>query len=1224
MGYCSVPFCGYISNTNKGFSVPFKNPVRWQQWASACPFLLSYSPNKIKYARICRKHFLPQHIIENNKLTLDAVPSLHLSLTSDGLSGEPKSQFNKPVEQQLTNKVKHSSNIEIRHQDKKLVIEPIINVAEFSRNPSSFIYVPSSPKNSNENESVGIDTDLVNLPNCHQESLSVQETQSSSLMAQNYNITQGMPQLINLDKQCFTKYNPYLYLFNNTLVEIPETSQLEEKNSNILQKDLETRHFEEQDSEVIEESCFDNINECISRLKNICYACLSEDRNLTKLAEINDGINNLLYLVSCNEEAYEELSNYIHEVYICWECKALMNRFCKFRDQVCMAQKQLKEMNGNKCQNLSKLSEHYQNFYNYEIDSTNVPDTLKSKEDLTCDELNSLPHTKQNGKKRNSGYIVDNNKHYLTIQMSASELSEDMHERKLDPNFIAATYKCTTCIKIFKDEEELNKHVTDYHKKPVHVMCYICEAYVKYEWHKEHSDSHFVKYKCHNCYEDFYSSLEILEHLYETHNVKDTYEEIIKQKLHSMKELRVKPLVLYSPSARTFCYVCSRCNQCYVSKTEINMRCEPCTKILETIEPKYGKNSKVRFFGENNATENKILKEKIKLEPNDKLQAQDDVHRKSFTGSGDKLLCGKREKIFIKDTTKYIIYDHGYAKTPESNHDRAKTDNNGSLFLKLDSNNTDTGQINIENGSDEPNVEIECKKEYQDIVNSISDKDDIETAEINDIGNVQNVRYAIYNLSEFLKIHADKSNYEETHQETNITEQTTEGTKEKTDITEEITEIKTEITEADTKVTEERSEEDFISDPDHPMNKIISKYEAHYTVIKMKVTEMQDSLSQRKLLPKFTEAMHKCEFCIEIFNNHQERQAHTILVHVKPSSTIPHTFCNICKIYIKNRYYKEHRYNHFLKYFCHYCDYVAFNIWVVLKHLNIAHACKVYSRNEENWLKGRLQLTNPGTRPLNVDMSANEHSNLGYICLICEELFATLELRNKHNRLNHHEYRRKVTTPKRKCFYCKKMFRRLTKLKEHELKHKLPPVFKSCPICEKEVTNMTVHMRVHRRIPMSCAECDRVYPSRKAYLNHLRYTTLHSGDKVYKYQCNLCDKRFIKKSARRDHIDYTHRGIGFECSLCRKMFASTAHLCNHMDRVHRGVNREYLCPACGIVCKNRHILRDHELFHSGGHVTCDVCGSEFRKYTSLSSHKYHVHRSERPKEDAVVVEIIEE
>lgn len=164
---------------------------------------------------------------------------------------------------------------------------------------------------------------------------------------------------------------------------------------------------------------------------------------------------------------------------------------------------------------------------------------------------------------------------------------------------------------------------------------------------------------------------------------------------------------------------------------------------------------------------------------------------------------------------------------------------------------------------------------------SISGQDDIETVEINDIGNVENVRYAIYNLSEFLKIHADKSNYEEINQEINITEKPTEGTKEKTDITEEITEIKTEITESETKITDERSEEDLILDPDHPTNKIISKYEAHYTVIKMTVTEMQDSLKQRKLLPKFTEAMHKCEFCVEIFNNHQERQAHTILFHVK-------------------------------------------------------------------------------------------------------------------------------------------------------------------------------------------------------------------------------------------------------------------------------------------------------------------------------------------------------
>lgn len=67
-------------STLKFFCVPY-NKQRRIYWLSKCPFLRNYNDKQLDNLRICSKHFYPHDISADLKLTVDAVPTLHLPPT---------------------------------------------------------------------------------------------------------------------------------------------------------------------------------------------------------------------------------------------------------------------------------------------------------------------------------------------------------------------------------------------------------------------------------------------------------------------------------------------------------------------------------------------------------------------------------------------------------------------------------------------------------------------------------------------------------------------------------------------------------------------------------------------------------------------------------------------------------------------------------------------------------------------------------------------------------------------------------------------------------------------------------------------------------------------------------------------------------------------------------------------------------------------------------------
>jgi uncharacterized Zn-finger protein len=77
-----------------------------------------------------------------------------------------------------------------------------------------------------------------------------------------------------------------------------------------------------------------------------------------------------------------------------------------------------------------------------------------------------------------------------------------------------------------------------------------------------------------------------------------------------------------------------------------------------------------------------------------------------------------------------------------------------------------------------------------------------------------------------------------------------------------------------------------------------------------------------------------------------------------------------------------------------------------------------------------------------------------------------------------------------------------------------------------------------------------------------------------KYECNICHKKFVKKSYWKRH-ELSHNEK-FKCKICGTEFMHNTHLTQHM-RVHR--EREYACDICGMKIRFKFNIKKHRATH---------------------------------------------
>lgn len=92
------------------------------------------------------------------------------------------------------------------------------------------------------------------------------------------------------------------------------------------------------------------------------------------------------------------------------------------------------------------------------------------------------------------------------------------------------------------------------------------------------------------------------------------------------------------------------------------------------------------------------------------------------------------------------------------------------------------------------------------------------------------------------------------------------------------------------------------------------------------------------------------------------------------------------------------------------------------------------------------------------------------------------------------------------------------------------------------------------------------YKKRKAYEDYF--------DGPGEYECNICHKKFVKKSYWKRH-ELSHEQK-FACSICGREFMHNTHLNQHM-LVHK--EKQYECDVCGFKVRFKFNLKKHKKLH---------------------------------------------
>ncbi|XP_011695619.1 PREDICTED: zinc finger protein 765-like [Wasmannia auropunctata] len=114
----------------------------------------------------------------------------------------------------------------------------------------------------------------------------------------------------------------------------------------------------------------------------------------------------------------------------------------------------------------------------------------------------------------------------------------------------------------------------------------------------------------------------------------------------------------------------------------------------------------------------------------------------------------------------------------------------------------------------------------------------------------------------------------------------------------------------------------------------------------------------------------------------------------------------------------------------------------------------------------------------------------------------------------------------------------------------------------------------------------------------------HISTHLPKYQCDVCEKKFVRKANLTIH-KRLHSGVRpYKCDVCEKKFARKKYLTDH-ERVHNG-ERPYKCDICEKKFARKAYLTVHKRVHSKVQpYKCDVCSSSFKHLYSMKWHRMH-------------------
>ncbi|XP_052757204.1 zinc finger protein 79-like isoform X9 [Galleria mellonella] len=168
-----------------------------------------------------------------------------------------------------------------------------------------------------------------------------------------------------------------------------------------------------------------------------------------------------------------------------------------------------------------------------------------------------------------------------------------------------------------------------------------------------------------------------------------------------------------------------------------------------------------------------------------------------------------------------------------------------------------------------------------------------------------------------------------------------------------------------------------------------------------------------------------------------------------------------------------------------------------------------------------------------------------------------------------------------------------------------------CEQCGAEFvtsSGLTGHLKGHIAGPFPCSDCNKVFNTYTARLEHCK--RIHTKTKTN--LCKYCQARFIDYYQKRKHIKEVH-GIDsneYKCSFCSKVFLVNSTLRAHERQVHLK-NQNFTCDICGYQSHYKESIKRHMVCHSNEkNFKCEVCKKSYARKKTLKEHM-RIHNNDR-------------
>ncbi|XP_065512711.1 zinc finger protein 131 isoform X1 [Caloenas nicobarica] len=171
------------------------------------------------------------------------------------------------------------------------------------------------------------------------------------------------------------------------------------------------------------------------------------------------------------------------------------------------------------------------------------------------------------------------------------------------------------------------------------------------------------------------------------------------------------------------------------------------------------------------------------------------------------------------------------------------------------------------------------------------------------------------------------------------------------------------------------------------------------------------------------------------------------------------------------------------------------------------------------------------------------------------------------------------------------------------------------PSCKQE------HMKTHSTESYKCDICNKRYLRESALKQHLTCYHLDEGGASKKQRpgkkihiCQYCDKQFDHFGHFKEHLRKHTGEKPFECPNCHERFARNSTLKCHLTACQSGAGAKkgrkklYECQVCNSVFNSWDQFKDHLVIHTGDKPNhCTLCDLWFMRGSELRRHLKEMH-----------------